>query len=42
MKAIHGGEAKNDKIDSQRIAGLLRSGMIPQANVYPAKNADNL
>jgi len=37
MKAIHGGKAKNDKIDSRKIAGLLRSGMIPQAYVYPAK-----
>jgi transposase len=36
MKAIHGGKAKNDKIDSRKIAGLLRSGMIPQAYVYPA------
>ena len=37
MKAIHGGKAKNDRIDSRKIAGLLRSGMIPQAYVYPAK-----
>ena len=37
MKAIHGGKAKNDRIDSQKIAGLLRSGMIPMAYVYPAK-----
>jgi transposase len=37
MKAIHGGKAKNDKIDSRKIAGLLRSGMIPQAYVYPAQ-----
>jgi transposase len=37
MKAIHGGKAKNDKIDSRKIAGLLRGGMIPQAYVYPAK-----
>lgn len=37
MKAIHGGKAKNDKIDSRKIAGLLRSGMIPQAYVYPAE-----
>jgi transposase len=35
MKAIHGGKAKNDKIDSQKIAVLLRGGMIPQAYVYP-------
>ncbi len=31
MKAIHGGKAKNDTIDSQKIAGLLRGGMLPQA-----------
>jgi len=37
MKAIHGGKAKNDKIDARKIAGLLRSGMIPQAYVYPAR-----
>ena len=36
MKAIHGGKAKNDKIDSQKIAVLLRGGMLPQAYVYPA------
>jgi hypothetical protein len=28
MKAIHGGKAKNDKIDSHKIAVLLRGGMI--------------
>lgn len=37
MKTIHGGKAKNDKIDSQKIAALLRGGMLPQAYVYPAK-----
>jgi transposase len=36
MKAIHGGKAKNDKIDSQKIAARLRGGMFPQAYVYPA------
>jgi len=35
MKAIHGGKAKNDKIDSKKIAVLLRGGMVPQAYVYP-------
>jgi transposase len=35
MKAIHGGKAKNDRIDSQKIAVLLRGGMLPQAYVYP-------
>jgi transposase len=37
MKAIHGGKAKNDKIDSHKIAALLRGGMLPQAYVYPAQ-----
>jgi transposase len=37
MKAIHGGKAKNDRIDSQKIAHLLRAGMIPQAYVYPKR-----
>jgi len=37
MKAIHGGKAKNDKIDAQKIAVLLRGGMRPQAYVYPAE-----
>src|SRR5215467_9235558 len=37
MKAIHGGKAKNDKIDSQKIAALLRGGLLPNAYVYPAK-----
>ena len=29
MKAIHGGKAKNDKIDSHKIAALLRGSMLP-------------
>jgi transposase len=37
MKAIHGGKAKNDKIDAQKIAVLLRGGMLPQAYVYPSE-----
>ena len=36
MKAIHGGKAKNDKIDSRKIAVLLKGGMIPMAYTYPA------
>jgi transposase len=36
MKAIHGGKAKNDQIDSHKIAVLLRGGMLPQSYVYPA------
>ena len=36
MKVIHGTKTKNDKIDSDKIARLLRGGMLPQAYVYPA------
>src|SRR6516164_5674980 len=36
MKAIHGGKAKNDRIDAAKIARLLRGGTLPQAYVYPA------
>jgi len=35
MKPIHGGKAKNDKIDAHKIAVLLRGGMLPMAYVYP-------
>jgi hypothetical protein len=35
MKAIHGGKAKNDRVDALKIATLLRGGMLPQAYVYP-------
>ena len=31
MKAIHGGKAKNDKIDAHKIVVLVRGGMCPQA-----------
>ena len=37
MKAIHGGKSKNDRIDSQKIAALLRGGTFPMAYVYPRK-----
>jgi transposase len=36
MKAIHGGKAKNDAIDAEKIGRLLRGGNIPLAYVYPA------
>jgi transposase len=36
MKAIHGGQAKHDKLEAHTIAVLLRGGMLPQAYVYPA------
>jgi len=37
MKTIHGGKAKHDKSDSQKIAVLLRGGLLPQASVSPAE-----
>ena len=37
MKAIHGGKAKNDRIDSRKIAALMRGGTFPVAYVYPAE-----
>ena len=38
MKHIHGGKNKNDKLDSEKIAHLLRTSLIPPAYVYPRKN----
>jgi transposase len=35
MRAIHGGKAKNDRIDSEKIARLLRGGNFPLAYAYP-------
>lgn len=35
MKAIHGGKKKNDKIDSKKIADLMRSNHLPIGYVYP-------
>ena len=35
MKAIHGGKAKNDKIDSYKIAKLIHSSMLAEAYAYP-------
>jgi len=35
MKAIHGGKAKNDRIDSFKIAKLMRGGNFPLAYHYP-------
>lgn len=37
MKAIHGSKTKNDKIDSSKIASLIKGGMFPLAYVYPHK-----
>jgi transposase len=35
LKAIHGGKNKNDRIDSEKLAHLLRSNLIPPSYVYP-------
>lgn len=37
MRAIHGGKAKNDRIDAFKIASLLRGGNLPVSYVYPAE-----
>jgi hypothetical protein len=37
MKAIHGGQATHDNIDSQKLATLLRGGRLPNASVDPAE-----
>jgi len=37
LKAIHGGKNKNDRIDSEKLAHLLRSNLIPPAYVYPTQ-----
>lgn len=36
LKAIHGGKNKNDRVDSEKIAHLLRTNLIPPAYVYPS------
>jgi transposase len=35
-KALHGGKAKHDQIDAQKLAVLRRGGLLPQAYAYPA------
>jgi len=37
MRAMHGGKSKNDRIDSEKIARLLRGGTFPLSYVYPAQ-----
>lgn len=36
MQALHGGKATHDQSDAQNMAGRLRGGLLPQADVYPA------
>ena len=40
LKAIHGGKTKTDRIDSEKLAMLLRGGNFPTAYVYPADLRD--
>ncbi|MEP3480668.1 MAG: IS110 family transposase [Fuerstiella sp.] len=40
LKAIHGGKTKTDRIDSEKLAMLLRGGNFPTAYVYPAELRD--
>src|SRR5262245_60640450 len=35
MRAIHGTKAESDRLDSEKIAHLLRVGLLPRAYVYP-------
>jgi transposase len=35
MRAIHGGKQKDDKLDSEKIARLIRGGTFPLSYVYP-------
>src|SRR5262245_40565792 len=37
MQASHGGKAKNDQIDAQKLAAVRRGGMLPNASGYPAQ-----
>ena len=37
VKAIHGDKNKNDRIDSEKLAHLLRANLIPQSYVYPSE-----
>jgi len=37
LQAIHGGKNKNDRLDSEKLAHLLRTHLIPPAYVYPAE-----
>jgi len=36
LKHIHGGKNKNDKIDSEKLAHLLRANLMPTGYVYPS------
>lgn len=35
LKLIHGGKNKNDRLDSKKLADLLRTNLIPPSYIYP-------
>ena len=37
LKHIHGGKNKNDRLDSEKLAHLLRGNLIPPAYIYPSE-----
>lgn len=37
MRIVHGAKAKNDRIDANKIARLLRGGAFPESYAYPAE-----
>jgi len=37
VKHIHGGKNKNDRIDSEKLAHLLRANLIPPSYIYPSE-----
>ena len=37
LKHIHGGKNKNDRIDSEKLAHLLRANLIPPSYIYPSE-----
>lgn len=37
LKHIHGGKNKNDRVDSEKLAHLLRANLIPPSYIYPAE-----
>ena len=41
MKAINGGKVKNDRVDSKKIADLLRCNLFPLAYPLSQRNASN-
>ncbi len=38
LSHIHGGKNKNDRIDSEKLAHLLRANLIPPSYIYPSEN----